>query len=67
MADLPTPDQILAQREVIDPVFLNSPLLRHPGLDEALGMSCTLKVETLNPIRSFKGRGTHNLLRRAIG
>ena len=58
MAELPTPEQILAQREVIDPVFLGSPLLRHPALDEALGMSCTLKIETLNPIRSFKGRGT---------
>ena len=58
MAQLPTPERILAQREVIDPIFLNSPLMRHPALDEALGTACTLKVETLNPIRSFKGRGT---------
>ena len=58
MAALPTAEQILAQRDVIDPVFLNSPLIRHPALDEALGLSCMLKIETLNPIRSFKGRGT---------
>jgi threonine dehydratase len=62
MADLPTPEQILAQREVIDAVFLNSPMLRHPALDEALGMACTLKIETLNPIRSFKGRGTESVV-----
>ena len=62
MADLPTSAQILAQREVIDPVFLGSPLVRHPALDEALGMACTLKLETLNPIRSFKGRGTESVV-----
>jgi threonine dehydratase len=62
MTELPTPDLILAQRGVIDPVFLDSPLLRHPALDEALGLSCTLKVETLNPVRSFKGRGTEAVL-----
>jgi hypothetical protein len=43
---------------VVDPVFLDSPLLHHPALDEALGLSCSLKIETLNPVRSFKGRGT---------
>jgi threonine dehydratase len=58
MSELPTSEQILAAREAIDPAFLGSPLLSHPALDEALGMACTLKVETLNPIRSFKGRGT---------
>src|SRR5688572_13195698 len=66
MAELPTADEVLAQRDVIDPVFLNSPLLCHPALDEALGMSCTLKIETLNPIRSFKGRGTEAVVA-AIG
>jgi threonine dehydratase len=49
-------------RERIDPVFLDSPLMRHPGLDEALGCAVTLKLETLNPIRSFKGRGTEALM-----
>ncbi|MBY0423230.1 MAG: pyridoxal-phosphate dependent enzyme [Parvularculaceae bacterium] len=42
---------------VIDPVFLDTPFLRRTSLDAALGMSLSMKVETLNPIRSFKGRG----------
>lgn len=49
-------------RDRIDPVFLDSPLMRHPGLDEALGCAVTLKLETVNPIRSFKGRGTEALM-----
>jgi threonine dehydratase len=59
---LPTTAQILAQRAHIDPVFLDTPVMRHPGLDEALGCASTLKLETLNPIRSFKGRGTEALM-----
>ena len=42
---------------VINPVFLNSPQFTRDTLSEALGCSLTLKVETLNPIKSFKGRG----------
>jgi threonine dehydratase len=42
----------------IDPVFLNSPQVSFEALNKALGASILLKVETLNPIRSFKGRGT---------
>src|SRR5262249_11844114 len=41
---------------------LDSPLMRHPALDEALGCALVLKVETVNPIRSFKGRGTEAVL-----
>jgi threonine dehydratase len=41
----------------IDPVFLNSPVFQHPALDTVLGCEMASKVETLNPIRSFKGRG----------
>lgn len=41
----------------IDPVFLNSPQFECEPLGAILGVSLTLKVETLNPIRSFKGRG----------
>jgi threonine dehydratase len=62
MSQVPTADQIVAARASIDPVFLNSPLMGHPALDEALGCRCTLKVETLNPVRSFKGRGTEALM-----
>lgn len=51
-------ERIAAAPRLIDPVFLASPLLRGTSLDRALGLELSLKVETLNPIRSFKGRGT---------
>jgi len=41
----------------IDPVYLDTPIARHADLDAALGCTMAAKVETLNPIRSFKGRG----------
>ena len=62
MATLLTADEIVATRGVIDPVFLDTPLMRHTALDDALGCAVTLKIETLNPIRSFKGRGTEAVL-----
>ena len=43
---------------VIDQIFLRSPVVRGSSLDHALDVELVLKVETLNPIRSFKGRGT---------
>ena len=45
-------------RGLIDPVFLNMPLVSDPGLDRDLGVELHLKLELDNPIRSFKGRGT---------
>ncbi len=47
---------------VIDPIFLNTPLLRGTSLDRAIDAELCCKVETLNPIRSFKGRGTELLV-----
>lgn len=41
----------------IDPVFRDSPQFENESLSLALGASLLLKVETLNPLRSFKGRG----------
>jgi threonine dehydratase len=41
----------------IDPVFLNTPQFVCEPLSEELGVQVLVKVETLNPIRSFKGRG----------
>ena len=49
---------------VIDPVFLDSPAIRGSSLDDVLDAELVLKVETLNPIRSFKGRGTEALVAR---
>ena len=42
----------------IDPVFLNTPQFVDERLSVQLGREVVLKVETLNPIGSFKGRGT---------
>ncbi len=42
---------------VIDPVFLDSPQFESDALSEQLGMNIMLKIECVNPIRSFKGRG----------
>ena len=55
-------DRIRAAAVAIDPVFLNSPLYECAPLGEALDCSITLKVETLNPVRSFKGRGTETVM-----
>lgn len=47
---------------VIDPVFLNSPQFIDEQLCGVLGRRTIVKVETANPIRSFKGRGADFLL-----
>ncbi len=64
-----TLDRILAAAAAIDPVFLNTPQFLNEPLSDVLGAQVTLKVETVNPIRSFKGRGatwlTANLTDRA--
>jgi threonine dehydratase len=41
----------------IDPVFLNTPQYADEQLNAALGRNVVVKVETANPLRSFKGRG----------
>ena len=43
--------------QVVDPVFLGSPAFECEPLNQALGANLLLKVETMNPLRSFKGRG----------
>jgi threonine dehydratase len=52
---------------LIDPVFLRTPLYEATALSDALGCSVHLKVETLNPVRSFKGRGTETVMGQACG
>jgi threonine dehydratase len=52
------PDAIRAALGTIDPVFRDTPQFVHDGLSERLGAPVIVKVETINPIRSFKGRGT---------
>ena len=50
-------ERITEALTLIDPVFLNSPQFLAEGLSRNLGCQIVVKVETLNPIRSFKGRG----------
>jgi len=50
-------DSIAEAARTIDPVFLRTPQYLSEPLSAELGCAVTLKVETVNPIRSFKGRG----------
>ncbi len=50
-------DRIEAAVRGIEPVFLNTPQFVSEPISGLLGARITLKVETVNPIRSFKGRG----------
>jgi threonine dehydratase len=57
-------ERIAEAYSVIDPAFLDSPQYLSEPLSQRLGLDVVLKVETINPIRSFKGRGTDYLLHR---
>jgi threonine dehydratase len=50
--------RIQAARQVIDPIFLDTPLYPCESLEPDLGCTISVKLETGNPVRSFKGRGT---------
>lgn len=50
-------DRIELAAQTIDPVFLRSPQFVCEPLSDELGVRVALKIETVNPIRSFKGRG----------
>ncbi|GAB4432133.1 MAG: pyridoxal-phosphate dependent enzyme [Chloroflexi bacterium OHK40] len=54
-------ERIARAMEVIDPVFLNTPQYVAESLGALLGCRLLVKVETVNPIRSFKGRGAELL------
>ncbi len=55
-------ERIEQAASLIDPVFLNSPQFRAEPLEQQLDCRLVVKVETLNPIRSFKGRGAEFLM-----
>ena len=57
-------DRIREATTVIHPAFLHTPQFDCEPLSKRLGVSTVLKVESVNPIRSFKGRGTDYLLHR---
>jgi len=51
-------ERIARAATVIDPVFRDSPQFLAESLSLELGVRLVVKVETMNPIRSFKARGT---------
>ncbi|HEX2068853.1 MAG TPA: pyridoxal-phosphate dependent enzyme [Actinomycetota bacterium] len=53
----PDPLSISLASMEIDPVFLHTPQVLSESLSEKLEITVVCKVETLTPIRSFKGRG----------
>jgi threonine dehydratase len=57
------PERIEAAVSLIDPIFLNTPQFGDHPLARALGRDVIVKVETLNPIGSFKARGVSVLAR----
>jgi threonine dehydratase len=52
-----SPARIAAAAQRINPVFLNTPQFVCEPLSQQLGCELVLKVESVNPIRCFKGRG----------
>jgi threonine dehydratase len=50
--------RIRTARQVINPIFLDTPLYRCEALEPSLGCRLSIKLETANPVRSFKARGT---------
>ena len=49
---------------VVDPAFLNTPQFDCEPITDRLGVGTILKIEIVNPIRNFKGRGTDFLMHR---
>ena len=56
-------ERIEEAARTIDPVFLNTPQYSDEQLSAALGREVVVKVETANPLRSFKGRGADFFIR----
>ncbi|GAA2592785.1 PLP-dependent lyase/thiolase [Actinomadura fulvescens] len=55
-------DRIARAATTIDPLFRDSPQYADEQLQARLGRRVITKVETLNPLRSFKGRGADHLV-----
>ncbi|GAA4013443.1 pyridoxal-phosphate dependent enzyme [Allokutzneria multivorans] len=50
--------RIRAAHKAINPLFRNTPLYPCEPLGQHLGCTLNIKLETANPVRCFKGRGT---------
>src|SRR5580658_719294 len=60
--DLLSLEHIEQAQRVIEPAFLHTPQFTDAELARRVGAEIVVKVETLNPIRSFKGRGADYLM-----
>lgn len=60
-------DSIRAALDRIHPAFTGSPQFVHEGLSLRAGVPVIVKVESVNPIRAFKGRGTWLAVREMVG
>jgi threonine dehydratase len=58
----PTLNDVYVARERIAPHLARTPLLKHPLLDQATGLSIWVKHENHNPTCAFKVRGGLNLV-----
>jgi threonine dehydratase len=58
---------IVTASQAIDPAFRDSPQYEAETLQAQLGCRLVVKVETLNPIRSFKARGAQFLVSQMSG
>lgn len=59
--------RIRQAREQVARVFRDTPQFGCPALGEVLGCEIVIKLETANPIRCFKGRGTEVVTSRLAG
>jgi len=55
-------DSIRRAHSVINPIFTRTPFFEAEAMSDFLGFRVMLKIETLNPIRCFKGRGADYFL-----
>jgi len=55
-------EHIQRAARLVDPAFRQTPQFADAGLSGRVGAELVVKVETLNPIRSFKGRGADYLM-----
>jgi threonine dehydratase len=61
------PEAIRSGLASIHPAFRASPQYEHEGLAARAGVPVVVKVETVNPIRAFKGRGTWLAIEGLVG
>lgn len=59
-------ERIAAAAGIIDPDYLDTPLIDSRALDAAVGAMVFLKDESANPIGAFKGRGTDHFVKTCV-